>query len=78
MTQLSPRQAEVLELRAQGLSYAQIGDQLGMTVASVAGYIERALAAKRRQPKPMCTVCGEDPAGPDGMCGFCHEELNQL
>jgi predicted transcriptional regulator len=71
---LTPYRALLLELRAQGLSVAEIAAQLGITARAVNNGLHYARIAERQQPKLMCTICGEDPAGPGGICGFCYEE----
>lgn len=68
MTILTPRQSLALDLRAQGLAYRAIGDQLGVSHQAAREMVTRAIrrverAAGRgitppRKPKPRSCECG--------------------
>jgi DNA-directed RNA polymerase specialized sigma24 family protein len=68
---LTARQRQILELKASGLKNVEIARQLGLAQGTVCHTIQRAQA---RLTKRLCEVCGEDPAGDSGLCGFCEAE----
>jgi hypothetical protein len=77
VSQLTARQRQIFDLRNQGLTAVEVGRRLGDVPSTVNMTCARAreLLAMRALP---CSKCHEDPAGDDGLCGFCHEERRLL
>lgn len=48
LLQLSPQQKRCLYLRAEGLKYREIAEQLGIELSTVSSFIERALSKLRK------------------------------
>jgi DNA-directed RNA polymerase specialized sigma24 family protein len=67
---LTARQRQILELKASGLKNVEIARRLGISDGSINDILRRAQARLAR----LCEVCGEDPAGDSGLCGFCREQ----
>lgn len=74
MTTLTARQRQILALKASGLRNVEIARQLGLAEVTVCHTIQRAQA---RLARSLCEVCGEDPAGDSGLCGFCEAERRE-
>ena len=51
IVELSPRERQGLELLAQGYSYKEIADQLGLSVTTVCCYLCRVSAKPRMQSR---------------------------
>jgi DNA-binding NarL/FixJ family response regulator len=84
---LTPRQRGVAALIAQGLTNLEIAERLGLAEGTVKLHIANALhetglrnrveLAVAWLHQTMCSECGEDPAGVDGLCGFCRCEAEE-
>lgn len=62
LAELTPREVEVLLLRAEALTYREIGEELGIAITSVGTLLARAL-------KKLQSICGSGPAKQDSPPG---------
>lgn len=64
--ELSPRQEMVIQLRAEGMTFKQVGEKMGLTESTAKQYMCKATKKTGKTPfemvtdrarSPQCTVC---------------------